>query len=373
MAGHRSDLRHGARAPHIDPGTCRPRCFHQALALRPLGRALVTIWMACLLLSFGRTTFGPLISAIPGASDLFFRRFLMGVQLAGLFLAGLGSLACFEATVRVVHKISDRVYVTDHDRRLGRGILLGLVGILAVMALFPLISQIRDFDGRNSLAIHDQREGGATPSGQIAPLIAYIKGHGGGRTYAGLPDNWGSGFTVGTVPVFKYLENEDVDEVGYTLRTASLMTDPEYYFEQDDPSDYILFGVRYLLLPSGMGPPTPATAVLGNGPFRLWRIPSNGYLDLVETIGTVKENRSDIASTSRGSCVLNSSSTMKNEAWSFAGTSTIVTSSTGAVATAPGEVLSGPTGLADGQAQGVVRLTRPGIVLLSASYDPDGR
>jgi hypothetical protein len=55
---------------------------------------------------------------------------------------------------------------------------------------------------------------------------------------------------VGGVPVFKYLESSDVDEVGYTLRTASPMTDPEYYFDEISPRDYILFGVRYLILPS---------------------------------------------------------------------------------------------------------------------------
>ena len=82
-------------------------------------------------------------------------------------------------------------------------------------------------------------------------LIAVIERDGGGRTYAGMPSNWGQDFTVGAVPVFKYLESRDVDEVGYTLRTASLMTDPEYFFDDRDPSDYRLFGIRYLILPAG--------------------------------------------------------------------------------------------------------------------------
>ncbi len=42
----------------------------------------------CLLLSFGRTTFGSLVAVIPGSGDIFFRRFMMGVQLAALLLAG---------------------------------------------------------------------------------------------------------------------------------------------------------------------------------------------------------------------------------------------------------------------------------------------
>ena len=45
----------------------------------------------CLLFAFGRTTFGSLVDVIPGSRDLFFRRFMMGVQLAALLLAGRGA------------------------------------------------------------------------------------------------------------------------------------------------------------------------------------------------------------------------------------------------------------------------------------------
>ena len=74
-----------------------------------------------------------------------------------------------------------------------------------------------------------------------------------GRVYAGQPTNWGDDFTVGDVPVFKYLESKDIDEVGYTLRTASLMTDPEYYFDDTNPGDYPLFGIGYILTPADHG------------------------------------------------------------------------------------------------------------------------
>ena len=45
----------------------------------------------CLVLAFGRTTFGPLADLVPGGADLFFRRFMMGAQLAALLLAGRGA------------------------------------------------------------------------------------------------------------------------------------------------------------------------------------------------------------------------------------------------------------------------------------------
>ncbi len=53
------------------------------------GRAFVVLFGTALLLSFGRTTFGGLVSVIPGSMDVFFRRFFMGSQLAGI--CGTGS------------------------------------------------------------------------------------------------------------------------------------------------------------------------------------------------------------------------------------------------------------------------------------------
>ena len=105
----------------------------------------------------------------------------------------------------------------------------------------------------------------------ISPLISYIKQHGDGRTYAGLPNNWGHTFTVGFVPVYKYIESEDVDEVTYVVPTLSLMLDPETNFDEDNPSDYTIFGVRYLLLPVGMTPPVPAQPVMEHGIYRSGR------------------------------------------------------------------------------------------------------
>ena len=66
---------------------------------------------------------------------------------------------------------------------------------------------------------------------------------------------------VGDVPVFKYLESKDIDEVGYTLRTASLMTDPEYYFDDTNPGDYPLFGIGYIITPADMAAPVAADKV----------------------------------------------------------------------------------------------------------------
>ena len=88
----------------------------------------------------------------------------------------------------------------------------------------------------------------------------------------------------------------DVDEVGFTLRTASLMSGPENEFDDTIPADYALFGIRWLLLPGKMQPPVPATSVERRGPYALWDIPGNGYTQVVDTRGSVAASSGDLGS-----------------------------------------------------------------------------
>jgi len=154
------------------------------------------------------------------------------------------------------------------------------VGALVAMAavLTPAWIQLGRYDRHNAAEIAAQRRADATQGQELNRLIAVIEHDRGGRTYAGLPSNWGADFTVGAVPVFKYLESEDVDEVGYTLRTASLMTDPEYHFDEDNLADYRLFAIRYVIVPTGSRPPVPARELMRAGPYSLWTIAADGYL-----------------------------------------------------------------------------------------------
>jgi hypothetical protein len=189
-------------------------------------RALLVAFAVCLLLAFGRTTFGWLVDVIPGGADLFFRRFMMGVQLVALLLAGRGAVWLAAGCVRLLP-----ARVSRWPRYLSP--LVVFVAAIAVLA--PAWLQLDASDRADSTAVAAQRHADDTQGADVDRLITVIRRDGGGRTYAGMPSNWGQSFTVGAVPVFKYLESRDVDEVGYTLRTASLMTDPEYFFDDSDP------------------------------------------------------------------------------------------------------------------------------------------
>ena len=259
-----------------------------------MGRALVVVFVGCLVLSFGRTTFGALIDVVPGHGDVFFRRFMMGAQLAALFLAGIGLAWCARLAWSGLHRFLVRwAYRLPSWLSVRVASSIGVV-VAGIALLSPAWTQLLTVDRDNAKAIGAQRAYDRILGGQLDPLIAIIKRDGGGRVYAGMPSNWGQSFRVGDVPVFKYLESRDVDEVGYTLRTASLMTDPEFYFDERNPSDYRLFGIRYLILPPAHPPPVPAQLILCTGSYCLWTLPSDCYVQAGRVVGALVADRTNV-------------------------------------------------------------------------------
>jgi hypothetical protein len=185
-----------------------------------------------------------------------------------------------------------------------------------------------------------------------------------------MPSNWGTGFTVGAVPVFKYLESRDVDEVGYTLRTASLMTGPENHFDELNLSDYELFGIHYLILPTGSRPPVPAAEVAIAGPYSLWTTATTGYIHTGTIAGSLSADRTDL-----GAISIPLLRSRLPESGDFleiffghrqATRSPLPRPSRGP---SPGAVTAETDNLEQGAAIATVTMRQPGVVVLSASFD----
>jgi hypothetical protein len=325
-------------------------------------RALLAALAVCLLFAFGRTTFGSLVDVIPGAADLFFRRFTMGVQLAALLLAGQGAAWL---AARCVRLLEARVPGWPP------GLSPAAVLLAGVAVLAPAWLQLGLYDRQDGAAIAAQRRADNTEGADVDRLVAAIERDGGGRTYAGMPSNWGQDFTVGAVPVFKYLESRDVDEVGYTLRTASLMTGPEYFFDDRDPSDYRLFGIRYLILPARGQPPVRARLAMRSGPYWLWTIGGAGYVQAGRIVGEISANRTNVGARSvrllRSGLAADGAYLGVRYGSGGGGNGPLPTVRSQSSA---GEVSAERADLDDGEASATVRMRRPGVAVLSASYDP---
>jgi len=346
----------------------------------PGSRALVLALAGCLLLSFGRTMFGSLVAVVPGSGDIFFRRFMMGVQLAALLLAGRGAEWCGGWVWNELGRLALRGRVAPREAlrrrlawrwanpRMGRVRTAVAVGGM-ILVLAPAWLEQRSFDRRNANHIASQRRADATRGAEVDELVGLIEANGGGRVYAGMPSNWGMNFTVGSVPVFKYLESRDVDEVGYTLRTAALMNGPEDHFDELDPSDYELFGIRYLILPSGSPPPVSADEVAVAGPYALWTTPTTGYVHVGTISGTLTADRSDLGA--RSVPLLQSGLADHGDYLEidFGGTQATLPPLPPSRGPSAGNVISENDDLDQGIVTATVTLRRPGVAVLSASFD----
>ncbi|NNN22416.1 MAG: hypothetical protein HKL80_10505, partial [Acidimicrobiales bacterium] len=216
----------------------------------PRCQALVTMFAISLIISFGRTTFHSLANIFPGGTDIFYRRFFLGCDLSGLIIAGVGVEWLAKTIIGEIQSYSPGTNGWFSKTKAGKLVRVILAVGIGVIVTTPLLIQMGNYDNANAANIATQSQSESIEGKQIAPLLAYIKTHSGGRVYAGMPSNWGTEFRVGYVPVFKYIEAFDIPEVGYTLRTASLMSNPEYYFDDQNLGDYSLFGIKYLLYPS---------------------------------------------------------------------------------------------------------------------------
>lgn len=175
--------------------------------------------------------------------------------------------------------------------------------------------------------------------------------------------------------MYAYLASLDLPEAGYTLRTASLMTQPEYHFDAARAGDYALFGIRYLVLPAGgRAPAAPpgAVIILRDTLFRAYELPGNSYFRVADTVGSIAADRADVGS--RTAAYLHSPLPGRDRYLTvgYAGArapAPTLASGTGPLAR-PGTVLAEQISMPNGSAAATVHLRRRAAVVLSCSFDP---
>jgi hypothetical protein len=325
-------------------------------------RGLLGVFVLSLILFCGRHSLGPVLGWLPGSADVQFQRFEMGVDLAGILIAGVGVGAGVNALRRLWEQRVDGRYAA----------YAGAAAIaLIVLILAPAWHERWGFARTSAEYIDQQQTYDSTTGRAVDSLIAIVKSRGGGRVYAGLPGNWGKTprNRVGYVQMYEWLADHDVDQVGFDFRTLnSLSTDIEATFDEKSLAQYQMLGIRYLLLPSSHPPPVPATLIASAGGFRLYHVATSGYFQVVDRAAAIAANRTDIEPASRA--FRQSDLALHNvyPGVAFAGGSPPAPTTGGAGK--PGVVLSDTEDPAGGAFAAAVQRRRPAVVLLKASYDP---
>jgi hypothetical protein len=329
-------------------------------------RALLSLMVLSLFLFSGRATFSWILNALPGSADLPLQRFIMGVHLAGDLLAGVGLAWAGGILLRQARVRMPRL-----------GLLPTTAGLVAAALLLTLPAWLNRaaYAQSDATAITSQAASDHSDGAALDVLVADIKARGDGRTYAGLPSNWGAQYDVGGVPVYEYLAGADVDEVGFLLRSVALAGDNEAAFNQTDPAQYQLYGIRYLLMPTGMQPPVPATLLATRGRHQLWSLQTSGYLEVVDTAGIVVADRTDMARQMQP--FLHSPAFHQGQLATVAFNGGSAASPTLPITVLPtlpaGTSTDALVQIQDGYFAGYVDATRTASVVLKATYDPRWR
>jgi hypothetical protein len=323
-------------------------------------RAIVAVGLLPLVLFFGRSTLGPVLRLLPGSGDLFLRRYVFGVHLAGLYLAGiamawLGRLVVVLARTRI---------------RRPEPVLAGLL-VVGIVILSPAWLERYGWAAQGATWIHEQQAVEATEGADVAALVAMAERLGPGRIYAGSRSNWGAQYRVGQVPVYAELLNLDVDAIGFTRPTWSLSSPAEYRFRDTDPAHYDVFDVRYLIQPADRQPPVEATLVATRGQHSLWEIPVSGAIEVVDTSEPITADRTNLGVQIGPwlSSDLPAAGVHPGIAFSGIEAAGPTVAEGTEPASPPGRVVEASLDLADGRAAATVQLDRPGAVILKSSFD----
>jgi hypothetical protein len=325
-------------------------------------RALLAVGALSLLLFFGRPTLGPVLRLLPGSGDLFLRRFLFGVHLAGLYLAGIALVRIGRVLLRFVH--------SRWPDRARAPVVAGVAVLLTILVLSPALAERIGYERKGAQWIDEQATWDATDGADVAALIGIALERGPGRFYAGMRSNWGTRYRVGQVPMYAVLLANSVEGVGFTRPTWSLSSPIEYRFSDTNEDQYDLFNVRYLLLPVGKTPPVPAEEIARRGRHVLWEVPTDGYLEVVDVLPAIEASRTDLG--------VQVAPWMRSQqpgdglfpAIAFEGHPAAEPTS----ASGPrGRVLATSVDLREGTATALVDMERPAMVVLKTSFDPRWR
>jgi hypothetical protein len=337
-------------------------------------RALLAVWVLSMLLFFGRPTLGAVLDLLPGNANLLFQRYISGVQLAGLFIAGVGVVDLARLIGVVARKVASGATERLTARPLLRALGPALAIVVLIAALTPAWRAIDTYASDNAAWVHYQQTADQVQGADMNALMTIVRGDGGGRVYAGLPSNWGYNFKVGGVQVYMYLtQAANIDSIGFTLRTSSLMSGPEAYFDESNLGDYSTFGVRYLILPEGHAPPVPAKLIARSGPYELYTVnSSSGLIQVVDTQSSIAANEDNIGAQTESFLQSSLPGHSVYPTIAFDGKPAAVpTLASGSSASGPaGRVIGLRNDLFNGTVRTTVFANRTAVVLLKASFDP---
>jgi len=333
-------------------------------------RAILGAFLVSLLLFFGRPTMTFALKFLPGNGDLFLRRYIFGVHLAGIVMAGVGAAWLGGFLYRVVSRIR-----VPRAPRARAAVAWSVVAVVAIAMVTPAFVDRTGYAVRQFAWIGQQRDAENTDGADVRALVAKAQSLGPGRLFAGRGADWGTGYKVGFVPLDIELLYALTDAVGFNRPTWSLSSSVLHYFDASDPNHYRLFDIRYMIEPADAGPLVPSRKVETRGKYALFEVPNTmGYFEVVDAVTPVEADRTNLGTRMQSFLKSPLITDRRYPTVAFGGApGAPVTVGPGEDLGSPGRVLGQSVHPDDGRFEATVELNRRALVVLKESFDPRWR
>jgi hypothetical protein len=234
--------------------------------------ALALFWLAAF---FGPATWGRLLDFImPGEMQV--TRFQLGFEVFAVLLAAL-------ALERLVLALGPAATKWR----------LAAATLCLLAALAPMYAERKGYLRTNATWGESNRAAFHQESRDLEALLQRLKNLTEtipGRVHAGRAGDWGGQFKIGSVPLFSVFPQRDIPATGYLWYTNSLAMDTMPLLQEWRPGDLQLFGVRYMVVPTGLAVTSLVIPRETFGRFALYEVPNSGFFDIVSVPYAIEED-----------------------------------------------------------------------------------
>lgn len=257
---------------------------------RPARLALILLLFS-LMLFFGRPTWGRLVELLPMHEGLQFVRFNAGVHLAAILLMGVGGEWIWQRLARL----------PEHSHAVTAGLLLLLLMTPALRERWEYYALNTQWMNRTKQALDTDQDAHTI----LAALTALPPG----RTYAGLPNNWGREMKLGDLHFYDLLTFHRIVATSPQHASFSLNADLVWDFDDRNPVHYNLFNLKYVVVPNGLAMPPFLRRIKETPRYILYQAETSGYAqfagisglkDVSSQSSLLSENRSWLVSPDPG-------------------------------------------------------------------------
>lgn len=263
-----------------------------------------------LLFFFGRATWGGIIDLIPSMKDFHQSRFIVGMHLAGFFLAPLGFMYVSSVAEKLLAKLLKFVqqFVKTLDTEESEDTTskpsplnsqpsalfkLGVSVALTLIFFLIMSPQTNAYGHYNDFLINRGNSNFDKQDPDVEKLFAELKILPPGRVFTGRGGSWGKKLQIAETTYFMHLSTYGVPVILWLPETWSPMSDVEQFFEDENADHYNLFNVRYVVTPPDTQPLAFWKLITQTASWKLYSVNTEGYFTTGSLAAVVYSKKED--------------------------------------------------------------------------------